>query len=162
MWWFSGFRKPNRWRWGHEGVPPYSLLLDRPPRGMPKAFWGQLASIVIVIRVIFVAELVLALTVLGAALVSWGAFESIFEKCELTFCALVVLFCLVSIHGTRRTTAIFSKYLVDSDFLVCDQCGYCLKGSVASSLCPECGTEFEAAALRDRWKRWKSRVMVYD
>ena len=44
--------------------------------------------------------------------------------------------------------------LVENDYLLCLHCGYSLTGLPSDHACPECGTPYQAEALRRAWRCW--------
>jgi hypothetical protein len=73
---------------------------------------------------------------------------------ELAIAAVLVLLFTVPLMGAyfvRRRR--WRETAVESDFAICPECGYSLKGLPDKHACPECGKPYDLSVVRRAWRR---------
>ena len=70
------------------------------------------------------------------------------------FFLFFVLYSLTFRRIDKKGMIKFRKEVYLYDFLVCSNCGYCLKGLQEDYRCPECGETYTASHLKETWSRY--------
>jgi len=156
-------RRSNRWRFGNDACPYWNVILNRPPRDTPPAFWKSIVRIKRVLRVTS------ALIVSMAGIIVVGTIVSdSFTRRRIERFGFVILGTSLVVHvavyacGVRKARGEFARFLEQHAGKVCTTCGYVLTGLPAESRCPECGDHYLVSHVVAYWREWLERNIQYE
>jgi len=158
----SGLGRRNRWRFGADGLNPYHVLTDKPPRNLPEGFWHSISRLKMFLRVTSVLWIVAVCLTFGDLL-----FPQLLTIASLRRYSLLCLALVVVLHACVGTFCLriafgrFERFLIEHSWFVCIRCGYVLEGLPDHHRCPECNCEYERSLLENKWRSWVDRSIVY-
>lgn len=130
---------------------PFTLLYSAAPPGAPEtaADWIRKDRVRANVATLVVVSLVIAIVV-GASLARGTAYWNVLGK-FLVISAFPAILTQVLLWARVRSR--LQRFLLESNSRYCVMCGYDLRGSEGSGLCPECGTSFSRESPHDgSWK----------
>lgn len=138
----------------------FHYMTGRCPKGMPRGQWETVSRpkwpIWVSVLGVWSACAVLIMVTLDMARTGLQAPRSVLVSMILVgilySVSLGILWAIPRIRERR-----FERTVRTVQYEVCLNCGYSLHGLPEAHCCPECGTEYQKDAAREKWKSWFAR-----
>lgn len=142
-------------------ISPDLYLTDRLPKGMPLGEWKTVRKPIWTIWLASVPIWAFAVVSL-MMLLHWGGIVLLNSvptsgsMCLMSIPAAMGAIYLCFVPGIRERR--FWRSVISLQYEVCLKCGYKLIGLPDIGRCPECGSQYDKAQLREDWQSWLERA----